>query len=216
MLSHKGTKISIIFYILILIGHSILFSSCNKSQINVDMIAKKSGGQTKKSVEVTSVDVISDQLILKGNNLENATSIRITGPSGFDETFSIESQNSSQLVANSQSNLAVIVNGLFSLIVSDANGLATYSISFELEDGQVTATKISDMGATTGDVLTYNGSSWGPAPLSGLSYEGTYDASNATDQTTSTVLAGHYYIVLTAGNVDPDGVIRSNNYLVGD
>lgn len=194
----------------------VSFVSCNQSKIEVDSIVEKSGGSVNKAVSVTSVDVVANQLVINGTNLDSATSVRVTGPSGFDETFDIESQNSSQLIANGQSNLTMLVNGLFSLIVSNAYGAATYTISFELQDGQVTAAKLSGMGAAAGDVLTYSGTSWGPAPLTGLSYEGTFDAATAVDETSSAPIAGHYYIVQNAGTLDPDGFGDGNTYAVGD
>lgn len=193
-------------------------SSCNQSKITIDGVKKKidsSGGSTSKTITVSNVDVTNNQLVIDGVNLDTATSVRVTGPSGFDETFAIESQSNSQLIANSLSNLTMVVNGLFSLIVSNAHGAATYSLTFELQDGQVTAAKLNDMGAVAGEVLTYNGTTWGPAPLTGLSYQGTFDATGG-DQTSGAAAAGHYYIVTNAGSNDPDGLNNGNTYTVGD
>lgn len=196
-----------------------LFAGCNNTpKLDVDGLPSKNGSGAKvdQALRISKVDVVANQLVINGTNLESATSVRVTGPMGFDETFDIESRTSNQVIANAQSNLNILVNGLFSLIVSNAMGAATYTISFELQDGQVTAAKLSGMGAAAGDVLTYDGTSWGPAPLTGLSYEGIYDANTATDQTTSTPAAGHYYVVQAAGSVDPDGVTRANTYSTGD
>lgn len=195
-----------------------VMSSCNQSKISIDNIKKKvsnEGGSTAKSITVSNVDVTNNQLVIDGVNLDTATSVRVTGPAGFDETFAIETQSNSQIVANSLSNLTMLVNGLFSLIVSNAHGAATYSLTFELQDGQVTAAKLNSMGAVAGEVLTYDGTNWGPAPLTGLSYQGTFDAT-AGDQTSGTPAAGHYYIVTTAGSNDPDGLNNGNTFTVGD
>ncbi|MCR9203773.1 MAG: hypothetical protein NXH75_04285, partial [Halobacteriovoraceae bacterium] len=198
----------------------IAFVSCNKSQVEVDFDrpSKTPAGSSapNPTIVVSNVDVVSNQLVITGTKLDTATSVRVTGPSGFDETFAIESQSDSSLVANSLSNLAIITNGLFDLIISNAYGAATYSITFDLQDGQVTAAKLNDMGASAGDVLTFDGSNWGPAPLTGLTYQGTFDANSVADQTTTGAAAGHYYIVTNAGSRDPDGALNGNNFSIGD
>jgi carbon monoxide dehydrogenase subunit G len=198
---------------------SFFLISCNQSKISIDGIKSKiesRGGSSSKTITVTSVDVVNNQLVVKGINLDSATSIKVTGPSGFAESFAIESKNSSQLIANSLSNITMAVNGIFSLIVSNAQGAATYTINFELQDGQVTAAKLSDMGAVAGDVLSFDGSSWGPAPLSGLNYQGTFDPSVASPQLSATEAAGHYYIATTTGTNNPDGAGSSHTFDTGD
>ncbi|MCF8060197.1 MAG: tail fiber domain-containing protein [Bacteriovoracaceae bacterium] len=200
----------------------MLFSSCHQSKIKIDGIDKSIKNPAKTNptaptvkVSVTNVDIISNQLVITGSNLETATSVRVTGPSGFDESFAIESQSSTSLVANGLNNILMAVNGVFSLIVSNAEGASTYTITFDLQDGQVTAAKLSDMGAVAGEVLTYDGTNWGPAPLTGLSYKGTFDAT-AGDQRTVAEAAGHYYIVSTPGTNDPDGTSNGNTFSSGD
>lgn len=197
---------------------------CNQSQIQVTGVKPKANGAAAPTptpasgplVTVTNVNVTANQLVISGTDLNTATSVRVTGPSGFDQTFAIESQSSGSLIANSLSNLSILADGLFSLIISNAYGAATYSINFQLQDGQVTAAKLNAMGASAGDVLTYDGSSWGPAPLTGLTYKGTFDASSVADQTTVGAAAGHYYIVTTAGTNDPDGTNNGTTFSIGD
>jgi|GEM_PF-6603428 len=205
--------------LLLTILFPLFLVSCNQSRIKIEGVDKniKNPAKTAPSnlVSVTNVDIVSNQLVVTGNYLDTATSLRVTGPSGFDETFAIESQSATSLVANGLSNFVMAVNGVFSLIISNAEGASTYTITFDLQDGQVTAAKLNDMGAFAGDVLTYDGTNWGPAPLTGLSYKGTYDAT-AGDQRTVTEASGHYYIVSTGGTNDPDGNSNGNTFSTGD
>ena len=147
-------------------------------------VTRFGGGETDNNAvalaKVTSVSIVNDQLVVNGTDLTGVTNVRITGPSSFDESFSIESQSAANLIANGLGNVAFAMNGLFNLILTDAQGAATFQVTFTLQDGAVTASKLDDMGAGVGQVLKYNGTNWRPSDLGALTYAGTWDSSTAT------------------------------------
>ena len=202
-----------------LITFMFILSSCVAENNTLKLTGFDENYWTGKALaKVTSVSVINDQLILNGTDLSGVKLIQITG-SGFNETFSIESKNSNQLIANSKRAVSFAVSGIFSLIVSDVYGAATFPVTFELTDGSVTSAKINDMGAGEGEVLQFSGGSWGPAAIadSGLSFKASFDASLvATDQTTVAEDDGHFYVVTTAGSNDPDGSDTGTSWNAGD
>ncbi|WP_408099058.1 tail fiber domain-containing protein [Peredibacter sp. HCB2-198] len=163
---------------------------------------------------IAQVKVQNDQLIVTGTNLENVTLAKIEGST--NHSFQIESQSSDKLILNAKSALSFLVGKTLNLIVSNAHASATFPLSFELQNGQVTAAKLHHMNASTGDFLQFDGTSWGPTSLStNQVYVGTYDAATDTPNLTAAVAAaGTYYIVTTAGSQNlGSGLV---NFDVGD
>ena len=156
--------------------------------------------ETKPSV--TKVMVQNDQLIIIGSNLDGVTLAKVEGST--NHSFQIESQSENQLVLNAKSALNFLVGATFNLVVSNAQAAATFPISFELQNGQVTAVKLHHMGATAGQYLRFNGTNWAPASISSSQiFAGAYDA--ATDSPDIVSLggtSGTYYIVTVAGTQD--------------
>ncbi len=83
---------------MVLVTSALLLVGCNSSYISVGGVdtgkGKSSGGKIGPSpasiqIQVNDVQVVDNQLIIKGAHLETATAVRVTGPSGFDETFAI-------------------------------------------------------------------------------------------------------------------------------
>lgn len=157
---------------------------------------------------VSSVSIVNDQLVINGSDLDGVSSVKITGPSGFNESFAIESKSSSNLIANGLKNISFALGSVFSLILADAFGASSFEVTFTLQDGAVTASKLSSMGAGVGQVMKWNGTTWIPTDLSGLTYMGTWDAaagvSVGPDAGAGTT-AGEYYVVSNAGTIDVDG-----------
>ena len=87
-------------------------------------------GNSNSNANVTSVSIINDQLVIKGSDLDGVTKVRITGPSNFDHTFSIESKTGSNLIANGVSNIAFALDSIFKLTLTNANGAATFNVTF--------------------------------------------------------------------------------------
>jgi hypothetical protein len=175
---------------------SLLFlNGCQESKIGVNEIKITAD----VAPTVTRVQVQNNQLIVTGKNLEDVNVAKVTG--GTNHTFDIESRSSSRLVLNARSALSFLVGQTLNLIVSNAEGAATFPITFELQNGQVTAAKLNNMGATAGQYLRFNGTNWAPSTLtSGQIYAGTFDAATETpDIAATTPAAGTYYIVTVPG-----------------
>ncbi|MBT6207308.1 MAG: hypothetical protein HOI53_04725, partial [Francisellaceae bacterium] len=167
-------------------------------------------------VSVTSVSIVNNQLLLTGNKLAGATSVEITGPSGFNETFTIESQDNENLVANGLRNVSFLIGSIFNLVISDANGASTYLVTYTLNDGAVTASKLDSMGASVGQILRYNGTNWVAGDLSSLTFAGNWDANLNLPDITGGGSIGEYYLVSDAGTTDLEGGPGTNNWSIGD
>ena len=156
----------------------------------------------KKSLTkgITRLAIINNQLIIHGSGLSGTKSIKIHGTS-LDETFTIESASNTQIVANATRAISIGANQIFDLIISNATASATFPISITLDNGSVTAPKLAAMGASVGQVLQFNGTTWVPTNISsGQLYMGTWNATtDSPDISASSPQAGEYYIVTTAG-----------------
>ncbi|WP_408096745.1 tail fiber domain-containing protein [Peredibacter sp. HCB2-198] len=113
---------------------------------------------------ITKVTVSNNQLIVKGRNLQNIDVAKIEGSTNHQ--FDIESKSSGQLVLNARSALSILVGQSLNLIISNASAAATFPISFDLQNGQVQSVHLHDMGASTGQVLLFNGTNWVPSTVS--------------------------------------------------
>lgn len=212
-----------IIFILLLVIQGCLFSKDDVKLQGINLKDNPSAPTPSPSTSpshVSLIDVQSNQLIIQGQNLNHVSELKLTGPSSFEENFIIISKSATQIIANATQPISVAIGALFSLIISDAHGQTAYSITFTLEDGQVTANKLHHMGANDGDVLVYNQTQneWQPLPLSGLSYRGTWDArtigedGNGLDPD-SVPSQGDYWVVSTGGSHNLDGI---TNWSVGD
>lgn len=135
-----------------------ILSSCQDANLTINSVKIR---VREKYPIITQVKVENNQLIVFGQNLESVTIAKVEGSS--NHSFHIETQNSNKLVLNAQSALNFLIGQTLNLIVSSAEASASYPISFELLDGQVTANKLHHMGATSGQVLSFNGTSWTPS-----------------------------------------------------
>lgn len=152
--------------------------------------------------KIVSVKIQNDQIIVTGSNLDKVTLAKVEG--GTNHSFEIESKKSGELILNAKSALSFLVGQTFNLIVSNAQAAATFPITFELQNGQVTAVKLHHMGASSGQVLRFNGTNWAPSSISSSQvFAGAYDASTDTpDIAALGGTAGTYYVVSVAGSQD--------------
>lgn len=202
-----------------------LLSGCTKQNIEIEGLETSTA-----KAKIINASIVNNQLILDGTDLDGVTKVQITGPSSFDETFQIESKNQSQLIANGLKNISFVIGAVFSVIISDAYGAATFQVTFTLQDGAVTTSKIvdgavtaeklHDMGANNGDTLVYNNAimKWEAKPLSGLNYRGSWDANTNTPSladggANTSPLSGDYYVIGTTGTTNIDGI---NTWSSGD
>lgn len=192
----------------------LFLTACQPGEVTEDAAESKSNlkSQVTKAI-IGQVKIENNQLHISGTGLGAVKVVRIRGDQGFEETFSIESLSENSIVANSLRNISLLVGGVFSLILSDAHGAATFQVGFTLQNGAVEATHLSDMGASDGDVLIYNQNTgfWEPRPIGGLTYQGSWDAQNnnptlADGGAGTNPLAGDYYVVSVSGAANIDGI----------
>ena len=202
-------KLAILFIV-----SSCFFQPDKVETFGLDQTITKGASTTKASI--VSVSIVNDQLVINGSSLSGINNVRITGPSGFDETLTIESQSSSSLVANGLRHISIAIGAVFNLIISDAQGAATFQVTFTLQDGSVTANKLSDMGAGIGQILKFDGTSWIPGDLGNLVYAGNWDANVNSPDLSLGGLPGEYRIVTVAGSYDLNGGIGTDSWNLGD
>ena len=152
---------------------------------------------------LSSVNIANDQVTITGSGFSDATTVRLKG-NGVDTDLNIASKTDTQIVATATSALSLLASGTFDLIIGTATASTTYSITFTLQDGSVTASKLASMSATSGQVLKFNGTNWAPSFLAASqNYKGTWNPNtNLPDDITSigAYTPGDYYIVNTAGS----------------
>lgn len=93
---------------------------------------------------------------------------------------------------------------------------ATFPINFNVPNSSVTAAKFTSLGATTGQILKYNGTTWVASDLGSLTYRGSWNATTNTPDISSGGSLGDYYIVGTSGTHDLSGGPGTNSWNVGD
>lgn len=199
-----------------------LLVSCDKRNIALTGLSE--------SHQVSKVIIKNHHMTILGKNLDRVESIAIKDNSSFFEKFIIISRSSDKLVLGGLRNISFLVGKTFSLLISDANASSAYTISFDLNlnsvltahiaDGAITSAKLSDMGASDGDVLIYNAgtSLWEARPFSGLSYRGTWNASTnfpmlSDGGSSSFPSPGDYYVVSVSGATSVDS---ESSWLSGD
>jgi hypothetical protein len=160
---------------------------------------------------ITRVAVINNQLIITGSNLNSITNVQVQGDS-LNESLTIETKNNTQIIANGNRSINFSVNTLLNLILSNAEASASFPVTFTMSNNSITAAMLTSMGATTGQVMQYNGTTWVPGNLSASqTYMGSWNAStNTPDLSIGGYSSGEYYIVSAAGTYG--GI----TYAVGD
>ena len=145
---------------------------------------------------VTAVSVVGNKLIISGTGFANATNVDVQGTS-FSEHFSISTLTDTRIEAMTTRSVNIALDQALSLIISNADAQVTFPITFTLQDGAVTANKLNSMGASIGQILKFNGTSWTPATLSN-----------------SQVFLGTWNAVTNFPNIDPPGAFQNGDYLI--
>ena len=155
------------------------------------------------SASVSKVQIINNQLVITGIGLDKMKAVSVTGTSlSSPQLFSIESNSSTQIIANAKNAFSFAVGTAFNLVLSDVNGAATFPIDFNLCNATLNGKGFScTLPVHDGDVLAYDSTldKWIPQSLNGLAYLGTYDASSGVAPATSNI--GDYYIISVAGTI---------------
>ncbi len=182
-----------------------------------EKLAVNSTSKSKHVLNATlsSVNIANDLVTISGSGFSDVTSVKIKN-NGVDADLIVNSNSGSQIIAKAGSALALLAEGTFDLILSSADAQVTYAITFTLQDGAVTASKLAGMNAHNGQILKFNGTNWAPADLmSSQTYVGTWDALNQTPNLAATSPnAGDYYVVSVEGDYtvpNPDV-----HFVVGD
>lgn len=195
---------------LVLLFTLILLSNCIAKN-NVEVTLKNPQKKEKAQINVTKIQVINNQIIITGSNLNNITDFNIKDGS-TKIALQIESKNSTTLVANTISNVSFAAGRIFDFILSNAEASSTFTVNFSLCDSTIGDIGFSCSTPHQGDVLAYDSSTkkWTPKSVMGLAYKGTHDASTSVDPAPASPVAGDYYIINVVGT------INTVAYAVGD
>ncbi len=197
---------------IVMLATALLSGCIAKSKIDISMNNSSKEKRTEiLNLSVATVKIENDQLIVNGTNLSGITQVKLV-KNGVSQTFSVESSSSNEVIANGISAVTVGVGQVFDMILSTANAAATVPVLFSLNNKSVTAAMLANMGALSGQVLKFNGTTWVPSSLIDAQlYKGTWSpASLLPDVSMSS--PGDYWVVSAAGTNAGDGV----TYAIGD
>ena len=199
-------KIAIILLVI------ISFTSCLKRDLvtitgldrsNPSAVAKTTDTGTPN---ISSVDLKNNILKINGSNFDSVNSVKITGPDNSNHVFNISSNSPHEIIALAQSNISLVANAVFSVLVTNSFGEAIQTITLEIPQN----------GADVGQILRWDGNDWIPGDLSALTYSGNWNATSDSPDLSGGGAAGEYYIVTTGGNTDLEGGIGTDSWSIGD
>lgn len=177
-----------------------LFQGCffsGEKALSINAIVKT---KLKLPVTLAEVNVSNGRLKIKGSRLSEVTDVEIK-KNNIVSKLKIETRDTNQIILSSTQSLSLLIGQTFNLILSNAYAEETFSVTLTIQNGTVTGSMLSSMGAQTGQFLKFDGNSWIPSSLSSSQqYLGTYDAStNTPDLNSASHNPGDYYIVTDAG-----------------
>ncbi|MEA9355928.1 tail fiber domain-containing protein [Bacteriovorax sp. PP10] len=193
----------------------ILISGCIADKGKIDIsLKRKTNTSVSVSANVSSVQIINNQLVITGAGFTDISAVKVNGNS-LNQDFSIESKTDTKIIANSLSAVSFDVSKLFHLILSDANASATFPIDFSLCSATLNGFGFNcAITAIDKDVLSYdaNTGTWKPRASTGINYLGAFNASANPPAPTPNPFptSGSYYIV------SADGMIGATSFVVGD
>ncbi len=204
-------KIREVTHLLFLSTWIILVGCIAKGRVDISLLSPNK--QSLLNLNVAQVKVQNNQLIITGTNLTNVTQVKLVN-SGITQIFSVESVSSTQLIANGISAVSIGVGKVFDMILSNASAAATVPVTFTLNNKSVTGVMLSNMSAQSGEVLTFNGTDWGPSsPIIPQLYKGTWDPTiPGSIPNVGTAGTGDYWIISKGGVYAGNGV----TYAAGD
>ncbi len=181
---------------------------------------EKIEGSNNSSSLVFNVSLENDQLIIKGE-FSDVTRVELDG-----DELEILSQNSTELIVGALTNKFLTLGAFANLSIESANAQGQATFFVDLYDYSVPLEAIDTGGASSGDVLTFNGSFWAPAPSSslGLGSVGTAEIANLTIQEEDIADESITLVKLAENSVDSskivDGSIQgadlAHNYMYYD
>lgn len=185
---------------------SFLLSGC-VNELKVSTAAKKQNTFVGAlNVTVSNVEVINNQLVITGTNLDKVDTFKIQ-EGAVVQNMAIETKSSTQIIANTLSNVTFAAGKIMDFVFSNAQAASSFSVNFSLCDSTLggrgfncTATPLN------GHVLAFDGASnkWVPKAINGLTYKGAWDPTPGTFPTGA--MSGDYYIASD----------DANGYFIGD
>jgi len=207
-------------FITFLVLFSVFGNSCVMNKTTEKVAGKVFKKQTvgyAPEVTMTSVAIINNQLFIKGTGFDTVSKVQIKDNSLFNESFIIESKTNNIIIANSSKSISFLMGKVFDLLLSNAYGASTYQITQNIQNGSITSAKLSPMGASAGQYLKWNGTSWQPSTITPLMYQGVWKADGTGVNISSGGIPGEYYIVDTVGTTNPNtNIVGLVTWNVGD
>lgn len=152
-----NTKTSLLLLIL------TLFSvGCNKINISFNEALRSSSLLEPK---IAKVEVVNDQLILSGQNMENVKELTVAG---HTHVFKVLSRTANQIIYAVEGSVALNINLLSNLIVSSAHASSNVPIAVSLCSVQLGGKEIDcTVAPVNGQVLAYDQTSnkWKPTSI---------------------------------------------------
>jgi hypothetical protein len=196
----KRVLISAILNCLI-ISSSVFLSGCfvaNEVEVKTKKSSKTKSNFNNLPVTVSNVEIINHQVVITGTNL-SAINKFVIKEGAVLSTLQIESQTSNKIIANTLTNVTFAAGKILDFILSNADAASTFTVNFSLCDSTLGGKAFNCL-ITPNDkeVLSYDAASgkWKPRAMNGLSYQGSWDALN--DPQPTTTAAGDYFIVSVA------------------
>jgi hypothetical protein len=199
---------------------SLFFVSCFRPADESD----SRGPSAKPTINKFSVSN-SNELKIEGQRLNKVVKVSLIDSEGNLIPITMNEKKKLSIRGGIESGIKLAAGKVYKAVVETAYAQSTTSLSFEIQDNSITgiklqdqtigANKLSDMGATSGQILRYNGSNWIPSDLSGLNYVGSWDASSGANPSVSP-LQGEYWIVSVAGTHDMGDGNGAQFFSVGD
>ncbi|MDO9181541.1 MAG: hypothetical protein Q7U04_03995, partial [Bacteriovorax sp.] len=165
----------------------------------------------KPAMSVENVQVVNNQIIITGTNLNDVSNFKIVNGATITN-LQIESKSTTSIVANTLNNVTFAAGVMFDFVLSTASATSTFQVTFTTANNSITATMLTSMGATKGQIMKYNGFAWTPSSITNAqTYLGTWNAgTNTPDLTSPSSTPGDYFIVSVAGT------LNAINYAIGD
>jgi hypothetical protein len=156
------------FFKFLIFGNLLIISSCVQKELTPPYSSLgRTTSKTSTGISVSSVQIVNNQLVINGSHLKDINNVILKNDtSGFNPGFAIESVTDNQIVANGLMFIGLASDAVLDLIISSAEATATFNITLTPASASITASMLNSMGATSGQFLRYNGSTWAPYTLS--------------------------------------------------
>ncbi len=203
----------------ILFISSLLFSSCVKSPKGKTATSKGLFEKETNSPPVISTVSVPTSTTFKvtGKYLDDLRNAKLIQSANIYD-LQVLSKTSTTATFSISSSVRLITDLISTIVISNSYGQASTPITFIINDGTITTSKIADgavttekidsMGAVDGQALIYDATAaeWAPGNISGLDFRGTYFPQAGIEPNVSPNNGDFYVVTTSVGAVDIDGV----------